>query len=93
MAYTLPELHVKQSADTLCDVKALVPVDVLAYMLEWKKKKGRDTCRDTRSDVQVNALLKTLADSLAVVKGKKFSDALGPVQAALLANKLAATLE
>ena len=38
MAYTLAELHVKQSADTLCDVKALAPVDVLAYMLAWKKE-------------------------------------------------------
>ena len=80
IAYTLAELHVKQSADTLCDLKALASVDVLAYMLAWKK--GRDTCRDTRSDVQVNALLKTLAERLAVVKGKKFSDALGHVQAA-----------
>ena len=78
MAYTLPELHVKQNEDTLCDVKGLPPVDVLAYMLAWKKR--RETCRDTRSDVQVNALLKTLADRLAVVKGKKFSDALGHVE-------------
>ena len=38
MAYTLAELHVKKSADTLCDVKALAPVDVLAYMLAWKKE-------------------------------------------------------
>ena len=38
MAYTLAELHVKKSADTLCDVKALAPVDVLAYMPAWKKK-------------------------------------------------------
>ena len=80
MAYTLAELHVKQSADILCDLKALAPVDVLAYMLAWKK--GRDTCCDTRSDVQVNALLKTLAERLAVVKGKIFSDALGHVEAA-----------
>ena len=79
MAYTLAELHVKQSADTLCDVKALAAVKVLEYMLAWKKK-GRGTCRDTRSDV--NALLKTLADSLVVVKDKKFSDALGHVEAA-----------
>ena len=38
MAYTLAELDVKQSADTLCDVKALAPVDVLAYMLACKKQ-------------------------------------------------------
>ena len=56
-------------------------------------EKGTDTCRDTRSDVKVNALLKTLADRLAVVKAKKFSDALGHVKANCLANKLAATLE
>ena len=46
------------------------------------EKKGRDTCRDTRSDVQVNALLKTLVERLAEVKGKIFSDALGHVEAA-----------
>ena len=33
MAYRLAELHVKQSADTLWDVKALAAVDVFAYML------------------------------------------------------------
>ena len=38
-------------------------------------------------------MLKTLADRLAVVKAKKFSDALGHVKAYCLANKLAATLE
>ena len=48
-------------------------------MLAWKK--GTDKCGDTRSDVEVNALLKTLADRLAVVKAKKFSDALGHVNA------------
>ena len=47
MAHRLAELHVKDSADTLCDVKGLAPVDFLAYMLAWKK--GRNTCRDTRS--------------------------------------------
>ena len=44
------------------------------------KKKGRGTCRNTCSDV--NALLKTLADSLVEVKGKKFCDAQGHVEAA-----------
>ena len=43
--------------------------------------------------MEVNALLKTLADRLAVVKAKTFSDALGHVKADCLANKLAATLE
>ena len=38
MAYTLAELHVKQSADTLCYVKAFAPVDIFAYMLAWKKE-------------------------------------------------------
>ena len=56
-------------------------------------EKGKDACRDNRSDVEVNALLKTLADRLAVVKAKKFSDALGHVKADCLANKLTATLE
>ena len=41
MAYTLAQLHVKQSADTLCDVKVLAPVDVVAYMLACKKKKKK----------------------------------------------------
>ena len=36
--YSVAELHVKKSADTLCDVKALAPVDVLEYMLACKKK-------------------------------------------------------
>ena len=36
--YSVAELHVKKSADTLCDVKALAPVDVLEYMLECKKE-------------------------------------------------------
>ena len=43
--------------------------------------------------MHVNALLKTLADRLAVVKTKKFSDASGHVKADRLVNKLAATLE
>ena len=43
--------------------------------------------------MHVNALLKTLADRLAVVKAKKFSDASGHVKADRLVNKLAATLE
>ena len=36
--YLVAELHVKKSADTLCDVKALAPVDVLEYMLACKKE-------------------------------------------------------
>ena len=56
-------------------------------------EKGRDTYRDTGIDVDVNALLKTLADRLAIVKAKKFSDALGHVKADCLLNKLVATLE
>ena len=38
-------------------------------------------------------MLKTLADRLAVVKAKKFRDALRHVKADSLVNKLAATLE
>ena len=38
MTDKVAELHVKKSADTLCEVKALAPEDVLAYMLAWKKK-------------------------------------------------------
>ena len=38
MAATVAELHVTKSADRLCDVKALAPVDVLAYMLACKKE-------------------------------------------------------
>ena len=38
MAHTLAELHVKEIADTLCNVKALAPLDVLAYMLAFKKE-------------------------------------------------------
>lgn len=38
-------------------------------------------------------MVKTLADRLAVVKAKTFSDALGHVEAASHVNKLAATLE
>ena len=36
--YSVAELHVKKSADTLCDVKALAPVDVLEYMLACKNE-------------------------------------------------------
>ena len=36
--YSVAELHVKKSADTLCDVKALAPVEVLEYMLECKNE-------------------------------------------------------
>ena len=72
MAYTLAELHVKQSADTLFDVKALAPVDVLAYILAWKKKKKpRYTCNKTRRDVKVKALVKTINYRLAEVKAYK----------------------
>ena len=47
-------------------------------------EKETHTCRDTWRDVEVNALLKTLADRLAVE---------GHVEPDTLANKLAATLE
>ena len=38
MTDKVAELHVKKSADTLCNVEALAPVDFLAYTLAWKKE-------------------------------------------------------
>ena len=38
MTDKVAELHVKKSADTLCNVQALAPVDFLAYTLAWKKE-------------------------------------------------------
>ena len=66
-------------------------VDVLAYMLAGKK--GKDMCHDIRRDVEVEALVKTLAVRLAEVKAKTVSDTLGNVEAEALVNKFAATLE
>ena len=43
--------------------------------------------------MHVNALLKTLADKLPVLKAKKFIDASGHVNVDRLVNQLAATLE
>ena len=34
LAHTLAEVQNEKTADTLCDVKALTLVDVLAYMLD-----------------------------------------------------------
>ena len=34
LSHTLAELQVEKCADTVCDVKALAPVEVLAYMLQ-----------------------------------------------------------
>ena len=39
LAHALAELQVKKPADKLCDVKVLALVDMLAYILEEKKKK------------------------------------------------------
>ena len=39
LAHTVAEVEVKKRADSLCYVKALAQVDVLAYMLAWKKEK------------------------------------------------------
>lgn len=36
LAHTLAELQVEKGAGTVCDVIALAPVEVLAYMLEWR---------------------------------------------------------
>ena len=38
MTDKVAELHVKKSADTLCNVQALAPVAFLAYTLACKKK-------------------------------------------------------
>ena len=43
--------------------------------------------------MRVNALLKTLADRLPVLKAKKFIDTYGHVSVDQLVNKLPATLE
>ena len=44
---------------------------MLAYILENKKKK--DACRESRRDVEVKVLVKTLPYRLAEVKAKKVS--------------------
>ena len=38
MTDKVAELHLKKSADTLCNVQALAPVDFLAYTLACKKE-------------------------------------------------------
>ena len=38
MTHKVAELHVQKSADTLCNVKALAPVDFLAYTLACTKE-------------------------------------------------------
>ena len=69
MARTLAELQVKKPADKLRDVKGLALVDVLAYILAGKI--GKDTCCESRRDVEVYASAKTLAYRVADVKTKK----------------------
>ena len=44
---TIAKVEVEKPADTLCDVKALALVDVLAYMLDTERYEGRDTGRGT----------------------------------------------
>ena len=78
-------MEVQKPADTICDVKALGLVDVLAYMLAGKK--GNDTCRDTRRDVDVKELVKTLPDRLAELNSKTVSDTIGHVEAEALVNQ------
>ena len=65
LAHALSELQVKKPADKLCDVKVLALVDMLAYILE------KEICCESRRDVEVKALIKTLAYKLAEVKAKK----------------------
>ena len=50
-------------------MKGLALVDVLAYILAGKI--GKDTCRESRRDVEVYASAKTLAYRVADVKTKK----------------------
>ena len=45
LAQTLAEVEVENTADTLCHVKAIGMVDVLAYMLDTECYEGRDTGR------------------------------------------------
>ena len=42
---TIAKVEVEKPADTLCDVKALTLVDLLAYMLDTERYEGRDTGR------------------------------------------------
>lgn len=39
LAHTLAKVYINKPRVTLCDVKALAPVDELAYMLAGKEKK------------------------------------------------------
>ena len=39
LPHRLADVEVKKPADTLCDVQGLALVDVLAYMVAWKKEK------------------------------------------------------
>ena len=45
LAQTLAEVEVENTADTLCHVKAIGMVEVLAYMLDTECYEGRDTGR------------------------------------------------
>lgn len=50
-------------------------------------EKGRDTWHDTLRDVEVNSLVKTLSERLAVVKAKTVSDVLGHIEGDSLVNQ------
>ena len=54
-------------------------------------EKGRDTWHDTLRDVEVNSLVQTLGERLALVKAKTVSDALGHVEGDSLFNQFSTT--
>ena len=60
--------------------------------LHASRDKEKYTSRDTRKDVEVKALVKTLADRLEEEKAKTVRDTLGHVENFSLVNKFAATL-
>ena len=91
IAHTLAEVHVKKRSGTLCDVKPLSPVEVLAYMLAWKKEETNATT--PREMWRLTHWSRRWTKRLAVVKAKTVSDILGNVDAHSHVMKLAITIE
>ena len=63
LAHRLAEVEVEKPVNTPCAVQVLALVDLLGYILAWKKKG-----KHNRRDVEINAFVKTLADTLAEVR-------------------------